>query len=201
MPDMNGDELVQAIKALKDLKSRDIPIVAMTANVAAGMREVFLEKGYNDFISKPLDTYQLNELLERWIGADKRQNIESQNYVALGIKGLDENKGMANCFHSQETYRELLDLYCIDLEYRLDYLRFLTGTKEKMTKEQETGLLSNLHILKSACETIGAMAFAKTAVEMEISTRQNKRDTKQLSLFVEELGIFRETILHSLQSA
>ncbi|MCL1813238.1 MAG: ATP-binding protein [Treponema sp.] len=201
MPEMDGDEMVKAIRSLKDRRYQDIPIAAMTANTAPGIRETFLEKGYTDYLSKPLETYQLNELLERWVCKDKRHNIKLQNYVTLGIKDLDETKGMASCFHSQETYRELLYLYCNDLDYRLDVLGNAVNTKEKLTKEQKSNLLYNLHILKSSCETVGAMSFAKTASDLEASTAGNRREEKRLSNFTEELETFRDTILKALKTA
>ena len=201
MPELDGDELVQAVRALKGKKYKDIPIIAMTANTSAEIREAFLKKGYSDYLSKPLETYQLNELLERWVGSDKRHHVKLQNYTALGVKGLNEDKGMASCFHSQETYRELLHLYCNDLNYRLDVLRGAANAKEKLSAEQESALLSNLHILKSSCETVGAVSFAKTASELEEGASVDKKDAIDLSRFADELGTFRDTILKALKSA
>ncbi|MDR0472374.1 MAG: response regulator, partial [Treponema sp.] len=197
MPNMDGDELVNHIRALKGKKYQDITIIAMTANALPGIRETFLEKGYNDYLSKPLDTYQLHELLERWIGTDKRKHLKIQDYTPLGVKNLDENIGMASCFHSRKTYQDLLYLYCSDLGYRLDLLRTAVFSQEKLSKEQESSVLSNLQILKSACETIGAASYAKTAFELE----QGQRDMIQLSSFTDELAAFREIILQALQSA
>ena len=197
MPEMDGDELVKYIRTLKGKKYQDIPIVAMTANASPGIRETFLEKGYNDYLSKPLDTYQLHELLERWVGPDKRKHVKPQDYIALGVKDLDEKIGMASCFHSQKKYRELLDLYCTDMDYRLNLLQTAVNSKKKLSKEQESNIISNLHILKSACETVGAVSYAKTAFELE----QGQRDITQLSHFTEELAAFRETILQALKSA
>ena len=197
MPDMSGEELVKAIRSFKKRKHCDIPVVAMTANVAVGIRDVFLEKGFNDYISKPLDMYQLNELLERWIGEDKRQNMEPQGFTILGIAGLDECVGIANCINSEEKYRELLYFYCCDLDYRLGILRSAVYAKKKLKKEQKWHLLSNLHILKSACETVGALSFAEVAAELE----NRPEDVERLSSFTNELSAFRETILKALQSA
>ena len=201
MPEMDGDELVKAIRTLKDQKYQSILIAAMTANTAPGIREAFLEKGYNDYLPKPLETYQLNELLERWVIKSKRHDMELQDYAVLGIKDLDENKGMASCFNSQETYRKLLYLYCNDLDYRLDVLRNAVDTKEELTRERELSLLYNLHILKSSCETVGATSFAKIASDLEANATVNQGDIMHLSSFVEELGTFKETILKAIKSA
>ena len=201
MPDIDGDELVKNVRNMKEKKYQDIPIIAMTANTAAGIREAFLEKGYSDYLSKPLETYQINELLERWVEPDKRRHVKLQNYHTLGVKNLNEDKGMASCFHSQETYIKLLYLYCNDLDYRLKILNTVGTTKEKLSKEQELSLLSSLHILKSSCETVGAVSFAKTASELEERASVDKRNIKDISCFADELGTFRDTILNALKSA
>jgi CheY-like chemotaxis protein len=194
---MDGDELVRNIRSPETTRNRDIPIIAMTANTGPGIREHFLENGYNDYIPKPMEAYQLNKLLERWVGSDKRRNKETLADISLCIKGLDENMGMAGCLHSREKYRELLYLYCSDMEYRLDLLRNTVKSKEKALQEQKTYITSNLHVIKSACMTIGANTYAKTAYDLE----QGQGDMVQLSLFTEELASFREEILRNLPSA
>ena len=192
MPGMDGTETVKAVRALKGRKYQNIPIIAMTATAAATIREVFLENGFNDYLSKPIETHNLNAFLNRWVSDDRRRFRELPDYVFLGIKGLDENKGMANCFYSRETYRNLLRLYCTDVEYRLSFLR---AAENNCT--EKSWLSSNLHVLKSACETVGARDFAETAAELESAAGQ---DVTRLFRFTEELGRFRKNILKALQS-
>jgi CheY-like chemotaxis protein len=50
-----------------------IPIIALTANAIAGMREMFLSKGFNDYLAKPIEISQLNALMEKWIPQGKHQ--------------------------------------------------------------------------------------------------------------------------------
>jgi CheY-like chemotaxis protein len=61
MPDVDGYEATRAIRQLH----RDLPIVAMTANVMAEARRRCLEAGMDDFLSKPVSPQQLYSLLER----------------------------------------------------------------------------------------------------------------------------------------
>jgi CheY-like chemotaxis protein len=78
MPGMDGIEATAAIRkweAEQNIRS-GVPIVALTANAVVGMKELFLGKGFNDFLSKPIDISKLNEILERWITKDK---IEMRN--------------------------------------------------------------------------------------------------------------------------
>jgi response regulator of citrate/malate metabolism len=44
------------------------------------MKETFLEKGFNDFLSKPIDISKLDEILEQWI---RKEKIEMRNQVKI----------------------------------------------------------------------------------------------------------------------
>ena len=71
MPEMDGIEAVRRIRALED-ESRDyakLPIVALTADAVAGNKELLIQSGFNDYISKPIDLDNLNTVLEKWIPA------------------------------------------------------------------------------------------------------------------------------------
>jgi CheY-like chemotaxis protein len=92
MPEMDGIETTAIIRAWekeqhekkgvefpKAIPERDsktpklmgrpegVPIIALTANAVSGMREMFLENGFNDFLAKPVDISKLDEMLDRWI--------------------------------------------------------------------------------------------------------------------------------------
>jgi len=76
MPEMDGMEAVAIIRGLGG-RFAELPIVALTANVAAGMRETFLENGFNDFLAKPMETAKLDAVLRRWIPAAKQQSAQA----------------------------------------------------------------------------------------------------------------------------
>jgi two-component system sensor histidine kinase/response regulator len=65
MPVMDGYEATLAIRALPDPIQRSVPVIAMTAHAMGGDRERCLEAGMDDYVSKPIDTRQLTELVER----------------------------------------------------------------------------------------------------------------------------------------
>lgn len=64
MPVMNGIEAVKNIRSGKDELSR-IPVVAVTAHAMQGDREIFLQAGMDDYISKPVDLDELEKVLGR----------------------------------------------------------------------------------------------------------------------------------------
>jgi CheY-like chemotaxis protein len=75
MPGMDGIETTWHIRAMgeEDPYYKDVPIIALTANVVAGTREMFVENGFDDYLSKPIDTIKLNSVLEKWIPREKRK--------------------------------------------------------------------------------------------------------------------------------
>jgi len=78
MPDMDGIETTQHIRALDpdDSYYKDLPIIALTADAVAGRKEMFIQNGFNDFMSKPIDADKLNEVLEKWVPKQKQKAQE-----------------------------------------------------------------------------------------------------------------------------
>jgi CheY-like chemotaxis protein len=77
MPEMDGIEATQRIRALgvEDSYYKNVPIVALTANAVSGTKEMFLENGFDDFLSKPIDTVKLNEIIEKWVPRNKQSGV------------------------------------------------------------------------------------------------------------------------------
>ena len=62
LPDIRGEEATQRIKA--DSATKQIPVIALTANAMAGDRERALAAGCDDFDTKPVDMPRLLEKIE-----------------------------------------------------------------------------------------------------------------------------------------
>ncbi len=67
MPEMDGLSAARAIRAL-DLPCKDVPIVALTANVSEKDREDTLAAGMNDHVAKPIDAAKLFQAIARVTG-------------------------------------------------------------------------------------------------------------------------------------
>ena len=58
MPGMDGIEVLHILKSLETYKIP--PVVALTANAVAGMKEMYLKEGFDDYLPKPIN---INELI------------------------------------------------------------------------------------------------------------------------------------------
>jgi CheY-like chemotaxis protein len=73
MHNKNGVEFPQETPKQLLERPKVVPIIALTANVVSGMREMFLEKGFSDFLAKPIVFSELDEILDKWISKEKRE--------------------------------------------------------------------------------------------------------------------------------
>ena len=67
MPEMDGIETVQRIRALDNENAKNVKIVACTANVVTSVLSDFEDAGMDDFISKPILFDQLKEMLSKYL--------------------------------------------------------------------------------------------------------------------------------------
>ena len=67
MPNMDGIETLKAAKLLTNNKSKTAPVIALTANAIVGAREMYLEAGFDDYLSKPVKIEVLNGLLCKYL--------------------------------------------------------------------------------------------------------------------------------------
>ncbi|MDR1579707.1 MAG: response regulator [Synergistaceae bacterium] len=71
MPEIDGVDATRIIRALPGEKYSKLPIVALTANVVGDVRDMFLQNGMNDFLSKPLEFHEIERVLREWLPGDK----------------------------------------------------------------------------------------------------------------------------------
>lgn len=65
MPKMSG---VETLHKLKEDSSFNIPVIALTANVLSGMKEKYLNEGFNEYLAKPIDKNELERILINFLG-------------------------------------------------------------------------------------------------------------------------------------
>lgn len=71
LPGMDGLDATQILK--EDISTRDIPVVALTAHAMKGDEEKALEAGCSGYITKPIDTRELPNLVRKFVGSSSQQ--------------------------------------------------------------------------------------------------------------------------------
>lgn len=191
MPDMNGIETFEAMKASFDHKNVDTPVIMLTANAIIGMEEEYKSMGFNGYISKPVDDGKLEEILREYIPTEEtvravavgdvvvdnprqeENNKEYQvtigevanvNYEGLKEQGIDINKGIENCGGSIEFYAEIVDEFENE-DKRGDLLK---AYADKNWEEYEIAV----HALKGLLRTIGAIAVGDVAETLQYAAEK-----------------------------
>jgi CheY-like chemotaxis protein len=193
MPEMDGVDAVKAIRALGDERRRAMPIIALTANAVTGMREMFLANSFNDFLSKPIETIKLDEVLKRWVPENKRRkapDLEDERSAALAeklalpkIAGLDIEVGIARTGGDSGRFLDLLKMYHKDAQAVLEKL-------ENGPEEESLVLFTTMvHGQKSALANIGADSLSSAASFLENAGRNQDMAVihDRLPAFLKEL--------------
>jgi CheY-like chemotaxis protein len=197
MPGVNGIEATAAIRATEGDYFKQVPIIALTANAVSGMREMFLANGFSDFLAKPIELQKLNALIERWVPQEKRVRAEggaahesAPIEVDLKIDGVDVPRGIMMTGGTLEGYKNVLGLYCRDVSERLEILR------EPRDEIELAQIVIQVHALKSASASIGAVSVAESAAFLEDAGRQGDMGAvlARFGDFRDSLGILYENI-------
>ena len=64
MPKLSGKETLKELRKNKDFKT---PVVVLTANAISGMKEKYLELGFDDYLAKPIEKEELNKILNKFM--------------------------------------------------------------------------------------------------------------------------------------
>jgi len=172
MPEMDGMEAMHHIRALDEKVPyfKNLPIIALTANAVTGMKEMFLQGGFDDFLSKPIDIVQLNRILGKWIKKAKQISAKVEKgkasdtpSVNITIEGLDANKGVKRTGGTVEYYYEILATFHEDGLRRKDEIRKYLETDNLPL------YINHVHALKSASANIGADKFSEMAYMLEMA--------------------------------
>jgi len=140
MPEMDGIEATQLIRAIGTEYAKTIPIIALTANAIVGNEEMFLQSGFQGFLSKPIDIMRLDMEIRRWL-RDKSQESgthaplpdvdDSDSQESWKIEGLDKERALMQFGESEETYLIVLHSYVTNTPGLLDKIRTCTESQLK----------------------------------------------------------------------
>ena len=144
MPKMDG---IEAMNTLRDMGYKK-PIVALTANALAGQSEIFLSKGFDGYISKPIDSRELNTLLNEMVRDKHAAQVNATNAVNA----------------------EIINIFLEDAKNCIAMLEELNAKNFDNDKDAKL-YTTTIHGIKSALANIGESELSNEALKLETAGR------------------------------
>ena len=184
MPDVDGFEATHRIREWERGSGGHIPIIAMTAHALKGDRELCLENGMDDYVTKPLDPKLLFAALERWLQPQpvnpiaQDSEVKSQDYSSTsGIQPfIDDSEFEEGLFGEEiadETPQKKVSLppqvMHFENELPLDYDQAMPRFDNdhsfflELCQEMVGRLPERMEIIRSALETQNIMELYRNA--------------------------------------
>lgn len=173
MPQMDGIETLHHMQEMGDYINKDTPVIILTANAISGAKENYLEEGFDDFLSKPVDPDKLEKLVIDIIPDNKKVLVENReedgndgnenideidialpevegvdwDYALLKLKKLSILQSMVKDFimTADDNISELKRLY--EDIVRADYSNSKSNDKMDNMKAEEAGGSENIELV------------------------------------------------------
>ena len=211
MPELDGMKTTEKLREMGYTK----PIVALTANAVAGQADIFLENGFDEFISKPIDIRQLDAVLKKFV-RDKHPleameaagvehtpaSIDNKNPVNTGkllsgvsVEGLDIIRGLKRYQGDEGTYLSILRSFTSGLDSILDSIEtFISGdfniekfNSEDFNSEDLNDYMMKVHGVKGAGQDIFAEQIGRLAADLEDAAKSG-----DISFIISNNPVFTE---------
>lgn len=169
MPVMDGIETLKAFRASDSPHNKSTPVISLTANAVSGAREMYIKEGFTDYLTKPINSNQLEAMLVKYLPpgkvkitvADKKKSSDSDlpNWL-FGMRELDVKAGIENCGTSSDYLSTLKVFYESIPEMARDI-------QDAYDKNDWKNYTIKVHALKSTARIIGAMELSERAKRLE----------------------------------
>ena len=169
MPGMDGIETLQAMKNLDDNLNVDTPVISLTANAISGAKEQYIAAGFQDYLTKPINSAALENMLIKYLPPDLVKISENDAEESVeenlpdwlkNLDGINSSAGVEHC-GGVDLYMEALTLFAQSVE---------SGVKEianYFKNEDWKNYTTKVHALKSSSRVIGALELSERARRLE----------------------------------
>jgi signal transduction histidine kinase/CheY-like chemotaxis protein len=199
MPGMDGLEAAQIIRNEIDSDyARTVPIIALTANAIIGNEKLFLNNGFQDFLTKPIDIMKMNDVINRWVRdkkLEKEMGIDTESRL---VEGCQNTKANSAPNPERELERQIgglirsvrveglnvekgLERFGGDGKSYMESLRsYVLHTPALLEAAQVTDVLSDyaitVHGIKGSSYGISADSVGRRAEELEHAAKAGNAD-------------------------
>jgi len=177
MPVMDGTEAVRIIRSRPEFK--DLPVIAVTANVVKKDHEQYLRLGMNGVITKPLSVELIRDMLDVWLepgtvseeGAGDKESADRRFPSGSARVAPDRKLGLVAGMDSESALERVNGKLPILLhmmeQFRIDYESFMNRLKMMIDQKDESAVLRMLHTLKGAAGYLSARELVAATAEAE----------------------------------
>ena len=168
MPNMDGFELTEAIRLAEPEGSR-LPIIAVTANAMQGEVQRCLERGMDDYLSKPLRLSKLGEMLQKWLPVKPLSFMAIAESLPLPDVYVtwDANILLDLIGNNLSLQRSLLTKFLRTAQTQIEAINLAAGTGNTLEVAYEA------HKLKSSARAVGAIELGELCQKLEDAGRMN----------------------------
>ncbi|MCL2187468.1 MAG: response regulator [Defluviitaleaceae bacterium] len=181
MPDMDGAEVTARMRKT----GVNVPIIAVTAAGHAQAKELYIKKGFSDFLPKPVDINEMDGILRKWLPGITLQTPQAikQEAFSVVISGVDTSRGVSMSGGTIDSYYNTLLIFHDEIRAKL------TDIKNALEKKDIPLFTVYIHAIKSASSNIGAMEISKEAAFLEAAGTRGDTDAikRQISQFFTDL--------------
>jgi CheY-like chemotaxis protein len=196
MPGMDGTEATRIIREIGTDYAKTIPVIALTADAIIGNSKLFLSRGFQAFLTKPIDIMLLDSVITRWVrNKDLEKELKEKSPELFTGKVSPDNtrpqeEKDSNAVNSNsERYTSLveaskgiagfditigLELVDNDIESWLEVIRsfvhhtpLLLDSIHEVTAETLPEYTITVHGIKGSCYSLGARTMGEKAEDLE----------------------------------
>ena len=183
MPKMDGLEATQRIRNSEaGPENRNIPVIAMTAHALSEFREKCEAAGMNDFVTKPVDFYELGPIIERHVcGAAGVPETVEREKPEVRQPVLDKKDALRRIGGSEALFEELCKLFVKGIPEMTENLQQAIRCKNM------EDICFHAHSLKGMCMNMSANSCWNLAEQLERIAREGDEESEQIRPLFEKL--------------
>ena len=182
MPKKNGKE---TLNELKKIKGFDIPVIVLTANVLEGMKEKYIEEGFDDYLAKPINKEELKKILNKFL-IDRKSDIEDTILFSPNSKFEQLSK---------ELLEEVELVNDIEIDNDIEQIEEKIEEKKQLNYKNKKFLIENNIDVDAAEKLLGEMSTYDDALADFIKEADSKYNLLQGYMKIDKLekcyNIFR----------
>ena len=169
MPVMDGIEAIKHIRLYEDMINKHTPVVALTANSIKGDREKYLEKGMDNYLSKPINNDELLKILNTYL------NNEDSN-IEINKDKLDVNIIIDKLGIDQEIAQILID------GFKENIVKDLDDMNEIIKNKNDFEICQKAHYIRNSCLNVGLDDICKLLIQLEDKNIEHREKEKIFEL-------------------